>query len=40
MEEMRQSLRIIYQCLNKMPAGDVKSHDAKICAPSRTEIKV
>ncbi|KAL5499895.1 hypothetical protein EMCRGX_G011363 [Ephydatia muelleri] len=39
MEEMRQSLRIIYQCLNKMPAGDVESHDAKISAPSRTEIK-
>ncbi len=24
MEEMRQSLRIIEQCINKMPAGEYK----------------
>uniref|UniRef100_A0A8C1I6E3 NADH dehydrogenase [ubiquinone] iron-sulfur protein 2, mitochondrial n=1 Tax=Cyprinus carpio TaxID=7962 RepID=A0A8C1I6E3_CYPCA len=29
-EEMRQSLRIMHQCLNKMPAGEIKVDDAKI----------
>lgn len=38
-EEMRQSLRIIDQCLNKMPAGEVKIDDAKIVPPSRHEMK-
>ena len=40
MEEMRQSLRIILQCLNKMPEGEVKIDDAKITPPSRAEMKV
>jgi NADH dehydrogenase (ubiquinone) Fe-S protein 2 len=39
MEEMRQSLRIIEQCLNQMPAGDVRVDDAKLCPPSRLEMK-
>ncbi|XP_012285891.1 NADH-ubiquinone oxidoreductase 49 kDa subunit [Orussus abietinus] len=39
MEEMRQSLHIIHQCLNKMPAGEVKIDDAKIVPPSRHEMK-
>ncbi|XP_046384256.1 NADH-ubiquinone oxidoreductase 49 kDa subunit-like [Ischnura elegans] len=39
MEEMRQSLRIINQCLNDMPAGDVRTDDAKITTPSRGEMK-
>ncbi|CAM9209636.1 unnamed protein product [Ectocarpus sp. 12 AP-2014] len=38
-EEMRQSLSIIYQCLNTMPRGSVKVDDAKISPPSRTEMK-
>ena len=38
-EEMRQSLSIIYQCLNNMPKGSVKVDDAKISPPSRTEVK-
>lgn len=38
-EEMRQSLRIIDQCLNRMPAGDVKTDDAKLTTPSRAEMK-
>lgn len=38
-EEMRQSLRIIDQCLNQMPAGDVKTDDAKIATPTRAEMK-
>ncbi|KAH8384929.1 hypothetical protein KR200_008105, partial [Drosophila serrata] len=38
-EEMRQSLRIIDQCLNQMPAGEIKTDDAKVTAPSRSEMK-
>ena len=40
MEEMRQSLRIIHQCLNQMPEGEIKVDDAKITPPSRREMKV
>ncbi|KAL8574737.1 NADH dehydrogenase Fe-S protein subunit 2 ndufs2 [Nucella lapillus] len=39
MEEMRQSLRIIHQCLNQMPSGEVKIDDNKITPPSRSEMK-
>ncbi|XP_043797840.1 NADH-ubiquinone oxidoreductase 49 kDa subunit [Apis laboriosa] len=39
MEEMRQSLRIIYQCLNQMPEGEVRIDDAKIVPPRREEMK-
>jgi len=39
MEEMRQSLRIIEQCLNQMPAGEVRVDDAKVSPPSRAEMK-
>lgn len=39
MEEMRQSLRIIEQCLNKMPEGDVRTDDAKCVPPNRAEMK-
>ncbi|XP_029813899.1 NADH dehydrogenase [ubiquinone] iron-sulfur protein 2, mitochondrial [Manacus vitellinus] len=38
-EEMRQSLRIILQCLNKMPPGEIKVDDAKISPPKRAEMK-
>ncbi|KAK7869799.1 hypothetical protein R5R35_008324 [Gryllus longicercus] len=38
-EEMRQSLRIIDQCLNKMPPGEIKADDMKITPPSRSEMK-
>ena len=38
-EEMRQSIRIIEQCLNMMPDGPVKADDHKITPPSRTEMK-
>ena len=37
--EMRQSVRIIEQCLAQMPAGPVKVQDTKISPPSRTEMK-
>ncbi|VDO94922.1 unnamed protein product [Soboliphyme baturini] len=39
MEELRQSLHIIEQCLNKMPAGEVKIDDHKIVPPKRAEMK-
>jgi len=38
-EEMRQSLRIIEQCLNEMPEGEVRVDDAKISPPKRAEMK-
>lgn len=40
MEEMRQSLRIIEQCLNKMPIGEVRTDDHKVVPPKRAEMKV
>jgi NADH-quinone oxidoreductase subunit D len=39
MEEMRQSLRIIRQCLAEMPNGPVLSGDRKFTPPSRGEMK-
>lgn len=38
-EEMRQSLRIIDQCLGKMPDGPVLYRERKIAPPSRGEMK-
>lgn len=40
MEEMRQSMRIIEQCLNQIPEGEIKVDDAKISPPRRGEMKV
>ncbi|KAF9570507.1 NADH:ubiquinone oxidoreductase 49kD subunit [Mortierella alpina] len=39
MEEMRQSLRIIHQCINDMPAGPVRVDDLKISPPRRAHMK-
>jgi NADH-quinone oxidoreductase subunit D len=39
MVEMRQSLRIIEQCLEELPAGPVKLPDQKITPPRRAELK-
>jgi NADH dehydrogenase (ubiquinone) Fe-S protein 2 len=39
MEEFRQSLRIIHQCLNKMPAGPIRVEDYKISPPPRAAMK-
>jgi len=36
---MRQSLRIIVQCLNQMPSGMIKADDRKLCPPSRSQMK-
>ena len=40
MAEMRESLKIIEQCLNHMPEGDIRTDDAKCVPPSRAEMKV
>jgi len=39
MDEMRQSLRIMEQCLNKMPRGEVRVDDHKVAPPRRGEMK-
>jgi len=39
MEEMKQSLRIMRQALNEMPAGDVLANDYKVTPPPRSEMK-
>ncbi len=38
-EEMRESVKIINQCLSRMPKGPVKSPDGKITPPPKEEIK-
>lgn len=37
--EMRESINIIMQCINNMPEGPVKVDDAKIVPPSRIDMK-
>ena len=37
--EMKESLKIIKQCLDKIPSGLVKTDDNKLTPPSRSEIK-
>ncbi|XP_056633357.1 NADH-ubiquinone oxidoreductase 49 kDa subunit-like [Diorhabda sublineata] len=37
--EMRQSCRMIVQCLNQMPTGEIKCDDHKISPPNRKEMK-
>ena len=38
MEEMRQSLRIIQQALDKLPYGPFRSNNRKYCQPPRAEL--
>jgi NADH dehydrogenase (ubiquinone) Fe-S protein 2 len=38
-EEMRQSLRIMEQCLNQMPTGPVRADNQKVTPPSRLQMK-
>jgi len=38
-EEMRQSLRIMKQCVDEMPGGPVRTTDNKIAPPRRGEMK-
>jgi len=39
MEEMRQSVKIMKQCLEKMPGGPVRVNDHKVTPPPRAEMK-
>ena len=38
-DEMRQSIKIMSQCINRMPGGEVINRDAKIAAPKREDMK-
>lgn len=38
-EEMRQSLNILYQCINQIPGGSINIDDNKIVPPSRSLMK-
>ena len=37
--EMKQSVKLINQCLNKIPVGPIKSNDYKVSPPTRLEMK-
>ncbi len=39
MAEMYQSVKIMKQCLEKMPAGNIKMNDYKVSPPPRAEMK-
>lgn len=39
MYEMRESIKIIYQCLNEIPLTEIKLRDHKITPPSRIKMK-
>ena len=36
---MRESIKIMLQCLDQMPAGEVINRDSKIAAPKRDDMK-
>ena len=38
-EEMRQSIRLIKQCIEKMPQGPVTTDDSRVAPPKRSEMK-
>jgi NADH dehydrogenase I D subunit len=38
-EEMKESLKIISQCINSIPTGLIKTTDNKLCPPTKTELK-
>ena len=38
-EEMRQSLKMMYQCLIQMPSGSIKTINSKISVPARVSTK-
>ena len=39
MDEMRESIKIMTQCINNMPSGEVINRDTKIAPPKRAEMK-
>jgi len=38
LNEIRESMRIVRQCLDKMPEGDYRAQDAKVTPPPRARI--
>ena len=40
LEEMRQSLKIVHQCLRDMPEGPVMTQDHKVAPPKRGDMKM
>jgi NADH:ubiquinone oxidoreductase subunit D len=36
---MKESLKILNQCVNDLPQGLIKTTDTKICPPTKTELK-
>ncbi len=38
MEEMRQSVRLVLQCLDKLPAGPVNYEDGKVVLPAKDKV--
>jgi len=39
MDEMRESIKIMSQCINNMPSGEVINRDTKIAPPKRADMK-
>lgn len=39
MQEMRESCKIIQQCLDQIPEGPIKTEDPKVAPPTRSEMK-
>ena len=39
MDELRESVKIMTQCINNMPSGEVINRDTKIAPPKRAEMK-
>ena len=39
MDEMRESIKIMIQCINNMPSGDIINRETKISPPKRAEMK-
>jgi NADH-quinone oxidoreductase subunit D len=37
--EMKESLSILSQCLDKIPHGLIKTSDGKLCPPSKVKLK-
>jgi NADH dehydrogenase (ubiquinone) Fe-S protein 2 len=38
-EEMRQSINLIYQCLNLIPVGPIKADNQKLVPPGRVQVR-
>jgi NADH-quinone oxidoreductase subunit D len=38
MEEMRQSVRLLHQCLDRLPSGPVNTDDAKVVLPPKDKV--